>query len=166
MQHKFSIFESSLRHGLSAMVQISEDLYETSVTLQVYLTAQWQSIKRAEFGPASPGSVPSTRPGVGLSALSVRRRSTGARVPFSHDAAALWAPPSITATYGRNTPGRTDRQTDRELWDQRSTTIILLRHGHQARVITTLWSDFNPLYFVRSYRPKAQSHSCCYKQLE
>ena len=63
-----------------------------------------------ECEPGSPGSVPSTRPGVGLSALSQRRRSTGARVPFSHDAAALWASPSITATEGRDTHlgGHTD----------------------------------------------------------
>lgn len=46
-------------------------------------------------GAASPGSVPSTRPGVGLSALSQRRRSTGARVALSHDTCALAASPSI-----------------------------------------------------------------------
>lgn len=51
----------------------------------------------------SPGSVPSTRPGVGLSALSERRRSTGARVSFSHATDALWASPSITASYGTDT---------------------------------------------------------------
>lgn len=55
-------------------------------------------------GKASwPGSVPSTRPGRGLSALSERRFSTGARVSFSHATDALWASPSITASYGPDT---------------------------------------------------------------
>lgn len=46
----------------------------------------------------SPGSVPSTRPGVGLSALSERRRSPGDRLFFSEDSVALGASPSIAAT--------------------------------------------------------------------
>lgn len=72
-----------------------------------------------ECDPASPGSVPSTRPGVGLSALSERRRSTGARVPFSQDAAALWPSPSITATEGRDTNlvGQTDETKGQQLCD-------------------------------------------------
>lgn len=64
----------------------------------------------------SPGSVPSTRPGVGLSAPLERRRSTGARVAFSHATDSFWASPSITASYGMNTHLASNRQQ----WDQSS----------------------------------------------
>ena len=51
---------------------------------------------------ASPGSVPSTRSGVGLSDLSMRRHSTGGKVPMSHEALALLCTsPSITEPQSR-----------------------------------------------------------------
>lgn len=65
---------------------------------------------RTEVKAVSPGSVPSTRPGVGLSALVGRRRSTGARLAFSHVTDSLWASPSITASYGINTHLSSHRQ--------------------------------------------------------
>lgn len=113
-----------------------------------------------ECGPASPGSVPSTRPGVGLSALSDRRRSTGARVPFSHDTVGLWAPPSITAIYGRDThlAGQTEscgtkgQQLHNWDYDYKSSWLwCIIIMG--ARVIKMLWSDFKLSYFLRNLNP-------------
>lgn len=54
----------------------------------------------------SPGSVPSTRPGVGLSARSERRQSPGDKVLFSQDSVAVGVTASITATYGETAGGQ------------------------------------------------------------
>lgn len=122
-----------------------------------------------ECDPASPGSVPSTRPGVGLSALSERRRSTGARVPFSQDAAALWPSPSITATEGRDTNlvGQTESAMMRPKVNSFVTPwlkiklLMMYYYYDMARstwVIMILWSDFYTFYIFQTF--ELQFHSC------
>lgn len=96
-------------------------------------------------------------------------------MPFSHPTAGFWGPPSITATYGRDTQLAAHRQTESKGPKVNSFRVRQAAGDIQdyncdmettAGVVNSLWSDFNHFYFLGNFSLGATSNGWCDTELK